>query len=107
MLTHLESKELGVQILRILKNMDRLQPCIWIALQFPQYLICCCPLSIIKGEVRLMSPQGKKEMVLDTKQNIAMTSTDNRYMIFPCIFLYVHLNKSSSYPLHNNKISNA
>jgi hypothetical protein len=41
---YLQGKELGVQVLRILENVDNLQPHVWIILQVAQYLVGGIPL---------------------------------------------------------------
>jgi hypothetical protein len=40
----LEGKELCVQVVRILENVDNLQPHVWIILQVAQYLVGSIPL---------------------------------------------------------------
>lgn len=42
--TNLQGKELGVEVLCILKDVHNLEPHVWIVLQVPQNLICCRPL---------------------------------------------------------------
>jgi hypothetical protein len=46
---YLQGKKLGVQVLRILENVNNLQPHVWIILQVAQYLVGSIPLKRKEG----------------------------------------------------------